>query len=56
MNKIKPKSFQKGTKVKAMRTTATGTVVSGKPFVVRYNLRGKTFVRFSSPKYWKKTK
>jgi len=52
---MKPKcSKPKGTKVKAVNTTAVGTVVSTKPFTVKYKYNGKTYTRFTKPKFWKK--
>jgi hypothetical protein len=44
----------KGTKVKSKFTGAKGSVVSKEPFAVKYQSNGKTFVRFSNPKYWVK--
>lgn len=47
--------LKKGTKVKAKYTTATGEVVSTKPFIVKYKtMTGKTLTRFSNQKFWKK--
>jgi len=48
------KSFKRGTKVKAVRTRAVGTVVSTSPFAVKYTLNRKRYVRMSNPKYWKR--